>query len=142
MNPSQFGKQRLLSQGIRPPAFTQPHEVVRWMGAMQAQDYHQAVWAIGVRIPGATLTQIEQAIAAFHILRTWPMRGTIHFVAPEDARWMLKLLASKRFASESTQRQRQLGIDPPMLEQAGRILSHEPKHFHDPRPIPVLKLRL
>jgi hypothetical protein len=117
-----MGTQRLLSQGIQPPHFSQPAEVVRWMGAMQAQDYHQAVWAIGARIPQATLTQIEQAIAAFHILRTWPMRGTIHFVAPEDARWMLRLLASKRIAKDNTLRQRQLGIDPPMLEQAGRIL--------------------
>jgi hypothetical protein len=71
------------------------------MGAMQAQDYHQALWAIGLRMEAATVAQVEQAIAAGHILCTWPMRGTIHFVPPDDAQWMLKLCASCMLAAES-----------------------------------------
>ncbi len=39
---------RLFNQHIAGEKFQQPEEVVRWMGALQAQDYQQAVWAIGV----------------------------------------------------------------------------------------------
>ena len=29
------------------------------------------------------------------VVRTWPMRGTLHFVTAKDARWMTKLLAPR-----------------------------------------------
>jgi DNA glycosylase AlkZ-like len=35
---------------------------------------------------------IEAAVERGAILRTWPMRGTIHFMAAGDARWMVELL--------------------------------------------------
>ena len=57
------------------------------MGAMQAQDYGQALWAIGARTDSATLADVEDAIRAKQIVRTWPMRGTIHFVPARDAAW-------------------------------------------------------
>jgi hypothetical protein len=37
------------------------------------------------RMSSATVAQVEQAIADGQILRTWPMRGTIHFMPPDDA---------------------------------------------------------
>jgi hypothetical protein len=86
MNAEEIGLRRLLNQRIAGATFQTPADVVRWMGAMQAQDYHQALWAIGLRMQAATVAQVEQAIAAGHILRTWPMRGTIHFVPPDDAK--------------------------------------------------------
>jgi hypothetical protein len=87
--------QRLRNQRILGSKFDTPEDVVRSMGAMQAQDYHQAVWAIALRTNGATLTDVEQAIADGKIICTWPMRGTIHFIPPENARWMLRLFASR-----------------------------------------------
>jgi len=89
------GLHRLSSQRIAKEKFEKPEDAVRWMGALQAQDYGQAVWAIGLRTRSGTLADIEQAIGDGRILRTWPMRGTIHFVPPEDAKWMLKLCASR-----------------------------------------------
>jgi Winged helix DNA-binding domain len=55
------------------------------MGAVQAQDYLYSLWAIGLRMQNATATDVEQAIVDRTILRTWPMRGTIHLVPAEDA---------------------------------------------------------
>lgn len=52
-----------------------------------------ALWALGLRTEAATEAAVEQAIADRTIIRTWPMRGTLHFVAPADVRWMLALLA-------------------------------------------------
>jgi len=85
--------QRLHNQFITRPTFQKPGDVVRWFGAVQAQDYLGALWAVGLRMENATEAGVEQAIADRAIVRTWPMRGTLHFVAPEDVKWMVKLLA-------------------------------------------------
>jgi hypothetical protein len=112
--------QRLSNQRIIPPYLDQPEQVVRWMGAMQAQDYAQVVWAIGLRTSSARLTDVEEAIAARKILRTWPMRSTIHFVAAEDARWMVRLSAERMLAADR-RRQEQLNLDEAVLEQCRRL---------------------
>lgn len=54
---------------------------------MQAQDYGSGAWSLGVR-SGLTLEQVERAVVDREVVRTWPMRGTIHWVPAEDARWM------------------------------------------------------
>ena len=87
--------QRLINQRLLQPSFETPAEVVRWLGAVQAQDYLGALWAIGCRLPGATEESVERAIGERTIVRTWPMRGTIHFVPAEDAHWMVKLIADR-----------------------------------------------
>ncbi len=112
--------QRLASQRISGARFDKPEEVVRWMGAMQAQDYGQALWAIGLRTRGATVADIEQAIADRKIVRTWPMRGTIHFVPAEDAQWMLKLGAARMLAADS-RRQEQLELDDAIMERCREL---------------------
>lgn len=109
---------RLHQQRLAPPGCTDPAGVVRWMGAMQAQDYHQAVWAVGARFPSSTLAQVEQAIAAGHILRTWPQRGTIHFVPAEDAAWRVALSAERMIAKDA-RRLEQLELDHATIDRAG-----------------------
>lgn len=115
--------QRLFNQHIGGEKFKTPEEVVRWMGAMQAQDYLQSLWAIGLRTQAATVADIEQAIADRKIIRTWPMRGTIHFVPSEDAKWMLKLAATRVLAGDR-RRLQQLELDESILERSKKI-------FHD-----------
>ncbi len=116
MTPSDIAYPRLYNQRIVGPRCADPAEVVRWLGAMQAQDYHQALWAIGLRTLRSTVADVEQAIADRKILRTWPMRGTIHFVPSEDARWMLQLTASWMLARDG-RRQEQLGLDEGVMER-------------------------
>ncbi len=96
---SDIVSQRLCNQHIAGTGFEKPGEVVKWMGAVQAQDYSGALWAVGLRTGNATRETIEQAIADRTIVRTWPMRGTLHFVAAADARWMLKLLTPRVLAN-------------------------------------------
>ena len=111
---------RLANQHITGPGFEHPEQALRWMGAIQAQDYAQAVWAIGLRSESATLVDVEQAIAEKKIVRTWPMRGTIHFVPAEDVKWMLQLSAPRMLAGVRG-RQAQLGLDPAVLERSRQI---------------------
>jgi hypothetical protein len=107
---SEITRLRLYNQRIATTNFTTPGEVVAWLGAMQAQDYAGAKWSIGLRLPEATEEMIEQAIADKTIVRTWPMRGTLHFVAPENARWLLALL-TPRVIAQTAGRYRQLQLD-------------------------------
>jgi DNA glycosylase AlkZ-like len=68
---------------------------VRWMGAVQAQDFNAAKWALALRMRKATDALIEEAFNKGEILRTHIMRPTWHFVAPEDMRWLLQLTAPR-----------------------------------------------
>ncbi|HUS16682.1 MAG TPA: winged helix DNA-binding domain-containing protein [Chloroflexia bacterium] len=87
--------QRLQNQQIAQHQFAAPHEVVAWLGAVQAQDYGAAKWAVGLRLPGCTDAAVAQAVADGTILRTHILRPTWHFVAPTDIRWMLALTAPR-----------------------------------------------
>ena len=91
------------------------------MGAIQAQDYLGALWAVGLRSQSACESDVEQALARRSIVRTWPMRGTLHFVAAADVRWMLELLAPPALA-QSAGRFRQLGLDETILARSRTIV--------------------
>jgi hypothetical protein len=110
MTMKEISVQRLMSQRLLQPTFATPAEVVRWMGAVQAQDFLGSLWAIGCRMQDATEEVVEQAIVERTILRTWPMRGTVHFVPAEDARWMLDLM-TPRVIARSQYYYRQAGLD-------------------------------
>ncbi|MDZ4767370.1 MAG: winged helix DNA-binding domain-containing protein [Chloroflexota bacterium] len=118
---AEIARARLHNQRIAKPTFDDPAAIVRWMGAMQAQDYHQAVWALGARLAVPTLQAVEAALTAGQIIRTWPMRGTIHFVPPEDALWMLRLTATRMIAKDG-RRQRQLELDGATLARCETVI--------------------
>lgn len=119
----EIGSHRLISQQIAQPALHAPGAVVRWMGAMQAQDYAAALWAVGVRTVDATEATVTQALAERRIVRTWLMRGTIHLAAPDDIRWMLDLLAP-RVIQQSQGRLRELGLDAATLSASATVIAN------------------
>ena len=110
MTASEITRYRLHNQQIAAARLRQPAAVVARMGAIQAQDYPGAKWSIGLRLPGSTDAVIERAIADRSLVRTWPMRGTLHFIAAADIRWMLELLTPRVIAASGS-RQKQLGLD-------------------------------
>ncbi len=105
-----IAKHRLVNQQIVESSFTQAKALVHWMGALQAQDYAMAKWAIGLRLPQAIETDIEKSIDEGSIIRTHILRPTWHFVAADDIRWMLQLTAPQINAAAAS-RYRQLELD-------------------------------
>ena len=101
---------RLRAQRIERPEHATPLDTVRWMLALQGQDLPGAKWSIGLREAGGTERGVEAAFDAGHIVRSWPMRGTLHVVAGEDLGWMLDLTTPAAIAS-SAQRRAALGLD-------------------------------
>ncbi|MGC4016335.1 MAG: winged helix DNA-binding domain-containing protein [Luteolibacter sp.] len=120
MKTTDLRRLRLLAQGIGHPV-DDAGAVVSSLGAVQAQDYLAAVWAIGLRVVGATEEIIEQNVRDRKIVRTWSMRGTLHFVAPEDVRWMLALLTPRLIAGAAT-RHRQLELDETVFSRSRALL--------------------
>lgn len=91
-----------------------------WLGAIQAQDFFGAKWSIGLRLNGITEVDVERAIAAKQIVRTWPMRGTLHFVAAADVHWMRALL-TPRIIAGSLRRQTELELTPAVYARCEKI---------------------
>lgn len=89
---SEISHYRLVAQKLFKTSKCSPQEVVRHFGAMQAQDYAMAKWAIGSRCD-ASEKEIEEAINSGKIIRTHILRPTWHFVAADDIYWMLELSA-------------------------------------------------
>ncbi len=121
MQASDILAQRLRSQHLVQQDFGEPAAAVRWFGAVQAQDYAGSLYAIGLRVRGATEASIENAIARKEIVRTWPMRGTIHFVPAQDAHWMLRLLA-RRQNIRLRGVYRRAGLSEEVLKRARKVL--------------------
>ena len=111
---------RLAAQRIEGSEFTTPTEVVRWMLAMQAQDLPGGKWSVGVRAPGTTLREVDAALARGEIVRSWPMRGTLHLVPAEDIGWMVGLTAERTLRSLA-RRYDELGLDPASFKQAEHV---------------------
>lgn len=82
---------RLAGHQLAAPQFDRPADLVGWMGAMQAQDYAMAKWAVGLRLKEAMLSRVDEALASGEVVRMHVMRPTWHFVAGRDVRWMQKL---------------------------------------------------
>jgi hypothetical protein len=109
---------RMAAQWLDGAAVRSPSDVVQWMLAMQGQDLPGAKWSVGLRAPGSTLADVDDALNSGQIVRSWPMRGTLHLVAARDIGWMLGLTAQRTLRSLAT-RHRGLGLDEATAARAG-----------------------
>ena len=97
-----------------------PGDVVRWMLAMQAQDLPGVKWSVGLRAPETSEATVEAGFDSGEIVRSWPMRGTLHLVPADDLGWMLELTSPRALRSAASRRAA-LGIDEAAVERAREI---------------------
>lgn len=117
-----IARQRLLNQRIGQAAFKKPGEVVNWLGAVQAQDFAGAKWALGLRLQAGTDEQVEGAFNDGAILRTHVLRPTWHFVTPADIRWLLELTAP-RVQAVNAHMYRRLELDGAFFKRSNAALT-------------------
>ncbi|MFJ8596863.1 winged helix DNA-binding domain-containing protein [Streptomyces sp. NPDC093598] len=96
--------------------------VVQRVFAIQAQDATAA--DLGIRVRGRDIS--AQAIRRAYekersIVRNWYMRGTLHTVPSEDARWVLQLL-SPRILAATNRRYQQLSLGDDLRQRADHLL--------------------
>jgi len=112
---------RLHNQELLNHSFTKPTDLVRWLGAVQSQDYAGAKWALANRLKNPIEAEIEMAIDNGEILRTHVLRPTWHFVLPEDIRWMIEL-TEPRISAFSAKYFRDLNLDKAVLKRSNKII--------------------
>ena len=114
---------RLYNQFLSQTDITEPAEVVKRLGAVQAQDYAGGKWALGLRMKGATDAGLDRAFNEGKILRTHILRPTWHFVAPQDIRWMLSLSAPRVHMVNGFM-YRQQGLDKEIIHKSYKVLEN------------------
>ena len=88
---------RIISHGlVKATAAEDPCDAVRTLLALQAQQPSSVPWAINLRLRAPSIAQIDQAFENCLLVRSWPMRGTIHVTCAEDHHW-LRLLLRHRY---------------------------------------------
>jgi winged helix DNA-binding protein len=117
-----IARERLLRQRILGTGLESPADVVRWMGAVQAQDFAAAKWAVGLRTRACTDGDVEAAFTNGKILRTHVMRPTWHFIAPEDLGWM-QALTAQRVNAMCAYQYRQLELDAVVFRRTNAVLT-------------------
>lgn len=121
MKPEDIATTRLQNQQISASKFTSVKEIVAYMGAIQAQDFGMAKWAVGLRVPGITDAMVEEAMGMGEIIRTHVLRPTWHFVSADDVRWMTELTAP-RIRMLMAGNNKKLGLDDITFRKSNRLL--------------------
>lgn len=116
-----IARRRLLAQHLVTPVLATPADVVRTLGAIQAQDYAGARWGLGMRMRDATDAAIDRAFDEGTILRTHVLRPTWHFVAPADIRWLLAL-TGPRVKQAMMHYDRRLELDEPLYRRSRNVI--------------------
>lgn len=112
---------RLRNQKLAGSGFRKPEDAVAWLGAVQAQDYSAAKWAVGLRTNRITDADVERALNEGTILRTHVLRPTWHCVTPADIRWLLALTAPRVHAVNAYY-YRKFGLDAAIFSRSRATL--------------------
>lgn len=121
MNNQEIAHRRLYKQGLTKQIFKSPADVVSQLGAVQAQDYAGAKWALGQRLKDFTDADLDQAFNDGSILRTHLLRPTWHFVTPEDIRWLL-MLTAPRVHVRNALMYRNAGLDTEAIKRTNTLI--------------------
>jgi hypothetical protein len=84
-------------------------DAVRSVVGLQAQDRGAGALGVRARLAGSSLGDVQAAVESGSIVRLWCMRGTLHYVAAEDAGWLAALLGPMARA-RSRKRMEALGV--------------------------------
>ncbi|MGK5111866.1 MULTISPECIES: winged helix DNA-binding domain-containing protein [unclassified Geodermatophilus] len=95
---------RLVAQRLAGPPLPTPGAVVRRLTCVQGQDLPGALTSVALRTAERSRAAVEAALDAGDVVRSWPMRGTLHLVAAEDLHWLLEALGPRVLAGAAQRR--------------------------------------
>jgi hypothetical protein len=99
-------------------------DAVQRLGAVQAQDLTAAKWVLGARVPGATVADVDAAIESRDIVRSWPLRGTLHLLPTAMLRPILAITGPRELQRAAT-RHAGLELDAAAYRKARTIAERE-----------------
>ena len=111
---------RIIAQGLVPAtAARSPLDAVENLAALQGQQASAIPWAIGVRCAGVSRARVEESFARGELVRSWPMRGTVHVTSARDHHWLRRLLRHRRAAWERQALSQ--GLTDALVERAAQV---------------------
>ena len=122
MDPAAVVNRRLWTQRLAGGPFASPAAAVETLGAVQAQEFPQAIWALAQRCGHPAADEVIRAFDAGELLRTHVLRPTWHFVRPDDIRWMLRLTAP-RIRVAMRQGMRVHDLDDALIARSGGLVA-------------------
>ena len=75
---------RLLNQQLVAPEFTNVHDLVAYMGMLQAQEYKMMRWAVGIRMKRPSMAAFRSAYNSGRIVRTHGGARSVEYVVGTD----------------------------------------------------------
>ena len=121
MNLTDIARLRLFSQQLGVTTMNMAVDMVEWFAAVQGQEYAQAKWGLGLRLPHLKDIDIEQELIQGKILRTHLLRPTWHFVAAKDIHWLLALTAPRVHVANAFM-YRQLELDKKFFTRCNKAI--------------------
>ncbi|MQY16357.1 hypothetical protein SRB5_65550 [Streptomyces sp. RB5] len=116
----EWARAQLVGGGVRAGSVD---GVVRQVFAVQAQDVLAGELGLRVRAQGVSRGDVRRAVEGERsVVRGWFMRGTLHFVAAGDVRWLLGLYG-ERVVAGSAARYRALGLDEAVTRRALKVIA-------------------
>ncbi|MFQ1000637.1 winged helix DNA-binding domain-containing protein [Modestobacter sp. SSW1-42] len=110
---------RMAAQRLVGPPAASPVEAVRLLTAVQGQELPGALLSVALR-SGSTRAQVTAALDDGSVVRSWPMRGTLHLTAADDLPWLLDLLA-ERAVRGAEKRRAVVGLTGADVERAREV---------------------
>ena len=120
--PVEIARIRRANLLVAPGRSVSARDVAVHLGALQGQDTLGSLWAVGLRMAESTEAIVEDEVARGELVRTWPMRGTLHLVPARDAAWMVEFIAPRAIA-QAAGRARALGLDDDAFARARELAS-------------------
>jgi len=119
--PTEVSLARIISQGLI-PATAAPDVVaaVSRQLAIQGQQVSAVPHALLVRAPAATPADAEAAFARGDLVRSWPMRGTVHITTAADHHW-LRAALMHRTDAWVRRSEADYGVDTALCERAAEV---------------------
>jgi len=119
--PTEVSLARIISQGLIPA--TAAPDVVAAVSrrlAIQGQQVSAVPHALLVRAPQATPADVESTFARGDLVRSWPMRGTVHITTAADHHW-LRAALMHRTDAWVRRSEADYGVDTALCERAAEV---------------------
>lgn len=118
----EIARWRLRSQHLVRPHAAGAADVVRQLLGVQAENPSQSAWAVAARTRGPDPRDLAGLLDCGAVLRTHVLRPTWHYVAAEDARWLIELTAPRVLATTGRGLRQSSGMSEPAIDAAKAVI--------------------
>lgn len=113
---------RLRSQYLVRPHAAGAADVVRHLLGVQAENPSQSAWAVAARTRSPDPGDLAGLLDSGAVLRTHVLRPTWHYVAAEDARWLIELTAPRVLATTGRGLRQSSGMSEVEIDTASAVI--------------------